>query len=355
MKKVIISTGGTGGHIYPALSVADELKENGVETLFIGTSVRMEKEIVPKQRYRFIGLDMHIPKNAVNIIKYIKCIFKCIKIVKNEKPDAIIGFGNYISVPVLIAGILLKKKIYIQEQNATVGMTNKIFYRFCKKIFLAFESSYDELPIKYEDKIVVTGNPLRKEILSMNRDKERENLKVEEKERILLITGGSLGATEINEAVLKEWNSIYERKNLRVYWATGKGNYLEVTKHLEKTKTKDVIKPYFENMVNIMAAADLVVCRAGALTVSELIELEKPSILIPYRYKNVGQLENAKILEDVQGAYIYPGNKSDEAIEKALELIEDQKKLEEISSRIKVLKRKNAAKEIVAELDIWRV
>ncbi|MGL5055365.1 MAG: undecaprenyldiphospho-muramoylpentapeptide beta-N-acetylglucosaminyltransferase [Fusobacteriaceae bacterium] len=355
MKKVILTTGGTGGHIYPALSVAEELKENGIDVLFIGTSLRMEKDIVPKFGYRFIGLNVQSPRNFVSIVNFIKAIFQSIKIVKKESPDAIIGFGNYISVPTLVAGIILRKKIYIQEQNATVGMTNRLFFRFCKKIFLAFEASYDDLPIKYEEKILVTGNPLRKDILNIDRETERENLKVSPKEKVLLITGGSLGAKEINDAVLQEWNRIYENKNLRIYWATGEKLYSEVNKQIDRIKTKDVIKPYFDNMVNIMAAADLVVCRAGALTVSELIELEKPSVLIPYRYKKVGQMENAKILEDVQGTYVYTGSKGHLAIDRALDLIENQELLDSISLKIKSLKRKNAAKEIVTELDIWRI
>lgn len=355
MKKVILTTGGTGGHIYPALSVAEELKENGIDVLFVGTSVRMEKDIVPKFGYRFIGLNIQVPKTLINFINYIKAIFQSIKIVKREKPDAIIGFGNYISIPILIAGVLLKKKIYIQEQNATVGLTNRLFFRFCKKIFLAFEASYDDLPIKYEEKILVTGNPLRKDILNIDRKVERENLKVSPNEKVLLITGGSLGAKEINDAVLQEWNRIYENKNLRIYWATGEKLYSEVTKKIDRIKTKDVIKPYFDNMINIMAAADLVVCRAGALTISELIELEKPSVLIPYRYKKVGQIENAKILEEVQGTYVYTGSKGQLAIDKALDLIENQELLENISLKIKSLKRKNAAKEIVAVLDIWGI
>lgn len=357
MKKVILTTGGTGGHIYPALSIGDELRDQGVNILFVGTNIRMEKDIVPREGYRFIGLELYPLNSIKGLIAMIKGIFQGIKIVKRESPDAIISFGNYISIPMIISGILLRKKIYIQEQNATIGLANRVFFRFCKKIFLAFESSFDELPLKYERKIQVTGNPLRRQIINIKKEKEREILKADSKEKILLVTGGSLGAQEINEALLEVWGKIYSDKNLRLYWATGEKHYQEIIKKIDKNKikTKDVIKPYFDNMLNLMAAADLVVCRAGALTISELIELEKPSILVPYRYKKVGQMENAKVLEEVGGTYVYSKDKGENVMEKALVLIEDKENLEKIKSGIRSLKRSNAAKLIVAALDIWRI
>ena len=121
MKKVMLTTGGTGGHIYPALAVADKLEHKGVETVFIGSTERMEKDLVPESGHRFVGLDISVPKSFKNIKKYLRAIKAAYKIIKEEKPDAIIGFGNYISVPVIIAGILLRKKIYLQEQNVNIG------------------------------------------------------------------------------------------------------------------------------------------------------------------------------------------------------------------------------------------
>lgn len=353
MRKVILTTGGTGGHIYPALSVADELRDREVEVLFVGTSHRMEREIVPNAGYRFIGLDLYPPKNLINIFKLIFAIFSAIGIVIKEKPDAIIGFGNYISVPILIAGVLLRKKIYLQEQNANIGMTNKVFYRFAKKMFLAFEVSYDEIPNKYSDKLEVVGNPLRKSIMSINREEEREKLKLEPDEKLLLITGGSLGAKDINEAALKLWDIFYEKKKLRIYWATGEKNFDEVIKKIDKMKSNDIVKPYFNNMINIMAASDLIICRAGALTISEIIELEKPSILIPYNSIKVGQYQNAKILEGIHATYLYKNSEAILAVEKGIQIIENQEILDKMSSKVKSLKRKNAAQEIADEIDIW--
>ena len=147
MKKVMLTTGGTGGHIYPALAVADKLEFKGVETVFIGSTERMEKDLVPESGHRFIGLDISVPRGFKNIKKYLKAIKSAYKIIKEEKPDAIIGFGNYISVPVIIAGILLRKKIYLQEQNVNIGSANKMFYKIARMTFLAFDKTYDDIPI----------------------------------------------------------------------------------------------------------------------------------------------------------------------------------------------------------------
>ncbi|MGL6099231.1 MAG: undecaprenyldiphospho-muramoylpentapeptide beta-N-acetylglucosaminyltransferase [Fusobacteriaceae bacterium] len=353
MKKVILTTGGTGGHIYPALSVADKLSEKDVDILFVGTDTRMEKDIVPESGYRFIGLNIYPLKSFLSILKMFIAIYNALKIVFKEKPDAIIGFGNYISVPILLAGIILKKKIYLQEQNANIGGTNKFFYRFSRKLFLAFENSYDEIPSKYGEKLEVVGNPLRKNITSISRDLEREKLKLQSDEKLLLITGGSLGAKDINESIINMWNNFYEDKKLRIYWATGEKNYEEVIKKIDKIKPNDIVKPYFNNMINIMSAADLVICRAGALTISEIIELEKPSILIPYNSIKVGQYQNAKILEDIGATYVFKNSEVNSALEKGLKIIRDQSVLDDMKSKVKSLRKKDAAQEIVDEIDIW--
>lgn len=354
LKKVILTTGGTGGHIYPALSVAEALRKKGVEVLFVGTSIRMEKDIVPKAGFKFIGLNIAPPRTLKNIFGYIRGVFQGIALVFKEKPDAIIGFGNYISIPVLVGGVLFGKKIYLQEQNANLGGTNKLFYRFAKKIFLAFEKIYDDIPMKYQAKCLVTGNPLREEIYSIKGQKEREKLKVEPNEKILLITGGSLGAKEINDAVLKNWDRILEDKNIRLYWATGEKNYDEISKSIGRAKIQDTVRPYFENMINIMAAADLVVCRAGALTISEIIQLGKPAVVIPYNSIKVGQYANGKLLKDVGAALMYKNSEANLAIEKAFELLGNKNELDIMKINIRNLKQENAAEKIIESLDIWR-
>ncbi|CAL7872447.1 undecaprenyldiphospho-muramoylpentapeptide beta-N-acetylglucosaminyltransferase [Fusobacterium necrophorum] len=354
MKKVILTTGGTGGHIYPALAVAEGLKSKGIETLFIGSNTRMEKEIVPKAQFRFIGLNIDPPRTIKSVIKYIKSFGHAYRILKQEDPDAVVGFGNYISVPVLAMSFLLRKKIYLQEQNADLGFANRLFYRFAQFTFLAFEYTYNTVPIKYQKKFIVSGNPLRSEIQEVSYDEARERLKVQHEEKVLLITGGSLGAQEINNAVLKYWEHFFQMKHLRVYWATGKQNYEEVQEKVKRAKMTDTIKDYFENMIHIMAASDLVVCRAGALTISELIALQKPAVIIPYSSQKVGQYQNAKILEERHSAVVYTNQESERAIEKVIELLSNEEELRTMGIRMRSLQTPNAVNTIISNLDIWR-
>ncbi|MGL5001066.1 MAG: undecaprenyldiphospho-muramoylpentapeptide beta-N-acetylglucosaminyltransferase [Cetobacterium sp.] len=355
-KKIIITTGGTGGHIYPALAVGKKLLDKNMDVVFVGSSSRMEKDIVPEEGFKFFGIDVHPFQNLKKLLSNINSFFVAFKIIKKEKADMIIGFGNYISIPVLFAGLILGKKIYLQEQNVDLGMANRFFYKVAKKCFLAFDTTYEDMSVKDQHKFLVTGNPLREDIYTMNKENERERLKIGKDEKVLLITGGSLGAKSLNEAVIKKLKDIYKDKTIRIYWATGDKNFNEINEKLEdqQIKMSDIIKPYFNNMINIMAAADLVICRAGALTVSEIVQLEKPSILIPYNSIKVGQYQNAKILADNEAALIYSDSKADEAIEKALELIKDDEELNKMSKKVKNLKKSNAAEKIVECLDIWR-
>lgn len=353
MKKVILTTGGTGGHIYPALAIAEELKKRGVETLFIGTSLRMEKELVPKEGYRFLGYEIEPLRSLKSVIKMVKAFFAVYKVVKSENPDAVIGFGNYISFPALMAAFLLKKKIYLQEQNVKMGLANKIFYRVAKKSFVSFDETYEEMPLKYHDKIVAAGNPVRKDFFRIDRNFERDKLKIEKDEKMVLIMGGSLGAKSINGAVLKNIDDFIDEKKVRLYWATGKNNFQEINEKLGRIKNNDIVRPYFDNVSSIMAAADIVVCRAGASTISELIALEKPSILIPYDY--VGQMENANVLAKAGAAMVVPDEKADSAIELLFELVKDDEKLEDMKRKAKILKKGDAVSRIVEEMDIWRI
>lgn len=351
MKKVIFTTGGTGGHIYPALAVADELKNKEVQCIFVGTIHRMEKDIVPSAGYKFIGLDV-VPFNSIGgLIKLLKATYKSYKIFKEEKPDAIFGFGNYISVPMLIIALLTRTKIYLQEQNADLGMANNLFYRFSKKTFLAFEKTYDDLPQKYSNKLKVTGNPLRKEFMYLDAKTEREKLKLKDNEKLLLITGGSQGAKNINDVVLKHWEKLYKESNIRVYWSTGENHFEEINNKISKMKANDVIRPYFQNMPSIMVAADLVICRAGALTISEIIELEKPSIFIPLSLG--GQEANAEMLKDKNAALVYENANVEEALLKAIEIVNNPEKLQKMKINLKSFKEGNAVQHIIENLDIW--
>ena len=205
MEKVVFTTGGTGGHIYPALSIAKKVREKGIDTLFIGTKHRMEKDIVPKENFRFIGLDVLPLRSIKSVFKMMKATMDTIKLLKKEKPTKIIAFGNYITIPVLVAANVLRIPYYLQEQNHTMGQANKWFYKGAKKVFVAFENTLESVKEKYKGKFVVTGNPLREEFYGKNKAEERKKLNIKDDEKVILVIGGSLGAKNINEAILKKW------------------------------------------------------------------------------------------------------------------------------------------------------
>ena len=228
-----------------------------------------------------------------------------------------------------------------------------MFYKIAKMTFLAFDKTYDDIPIKSQSRFKVTGNPLRKEIDGLRYATEREKLGIKADEKVLLITGGSLGAQEINNIVMKYWEKFCANKNIRIFWATG-NNFEQLKKVRKSKKENDRIEPYFNDMLNVMAAADLIVCRAGALTISEIIELEKPSIIIPYGSIKVGQYENAKVLTDYNAAYVFTRDELDDSMKKVFEIIRNDEKLKKMRIRLKPLRKPNAAEEIIASLDIWR-
>lgn len=336
-KNILFTTGGTGGHIYPAISIAKEMKKEGHNIIFVGTDKRMEKEIVPNNGFDFIGLDIIPLRSIKSIYKLILGINKARKIIKENNIDAIFSFGNYISLPSAIAGIITRTPIYIQEQNIDFGMANKLLKNFSKKIFLAFAKTKEKYKLKGD--VIISGNPLREEFYNHN---------IEE-ENAILVTGGSLGARNINYSFLKYIDKFLE-KNIKIYFATGKENYEEIRDKIQKLDLENdnlIVKPYFDNMSEIMKKSKLLVCRAGAITISEIIELNKPAIFIPYNF--VGQNENADLLVE-KGYYKYSNEDVDKAFLKALEIIYYEEILMNMKKNVKELNYGNATKIITNEV-----
>lgn len=230
-----------------------------------------------------------------------------------------------------------------------MGQANKYFYKWARKVFIAFENTLNHIPEKYKTKFVVTGNPLREEFYTKDKNEERKNLEIGEDEKVILVIGGSLGAKSINEAVIKNWEKIISDEKIKLFWGTGKDNFEEDTYRM-KNFGNSVVKPYFNNVADIMSASDLVICRAGASTISELIQLEKPSILIPYDF--VGQKENADVLEYVNGAKIFTNETADKAVEEALNLVKQDEMLEFMKENIEKLKKGNASDTIIEEMGL---
>lgn len=357
--KFIIAGGGTGGHIFPAVAIADALKQNVpmCEILFVGASGRMEMEKVPQAGYKIIGLEVVglqrslTLKNLLFPFKLLKSLFQAFKVVRKFKPNACIGVGGYASGPVLFIAALLRIKIFIQEQNSYPGITNKILSKFAKKIFVA----YDNLNLFFNpNKIVLTGNPVRKDITAILPEKNEAlsyfNLK--EDKKTILIIGGSLGARTINESIEKNIE-LFTENGIQLLWQTGKIYYDGIIDRIKDKDLADVkIRQFIKDMNLAYSAADIIISRAGALSISELCIVGKPTILIPS--PNVSedhQTKNAMALVNKNAAILIKDTEAKDRLgEVVLGLMRDSVKLNELSANIKTLAKTNAANEIIAEI-----
>lgn len=307
--------GGTGGHIYPAIAIADRIKRRhpDAEILFVGTERGMEKDIVPKNGYeiRFITVSgfhrKKLWKNFKTAIDLTKGNLQANHIVKEFKPDLVIGTGGYVCGPVVRAAHKRGIKTFIHEQNAFPGVTNKLLEKYVDKVFISFPESKQFF--KDESKLVVTGNPIRKSFLLCSLNYSREKMGITDSEFVILCFGGSLGAGKINSTMIHTAEAVYGMPDTRLFFITGRNYYNKV---LESLKEKGIgpseninIMEYADNMHEYLSAADLVISRAGALTVSEITACGKASILIPSpNVTGNHQYFNAKVVADKGGAII---------------------------------------------------
>ena len=282
--KVIITAGGTGGHIYPALAIIDKIKElePSSEFIYIGTTNRMEKDIVPAHGIKYVGIEMYgLSKNVARDFKVLfliqKNVRKCKKIMKEFKPDIVLGIGGYVTFPVILAAKSLGIKTFIHEQNSIPGKSNRILGRLADKIGVSFENS-----IHYfnENKAVFTGNPCSERAISTPKiSKSKFGLHAGKK--FVLMVQGSLGSSSVNAKMLEFLQSI-DGEDYEVLYVTGKSSYDEFSKN--KFSKNVFVVDYVENLAGLMKDADVVVSRAGASSISEIIALKKLSILIPSPY-----------------------------------------------------------------------
>lgn len=301
--RIIISAGGTGGHIYPALAVAKTFikKDKNNEILYIGTKNRMEKDIVPKEGFNFIGLNVTglyrklSLKNIKSMYLFLNAIKKSKKIIKDFKPDVVISFGGYVTAPVMYAAHKLGIKTFAHEQNSTFGVTNKFVSNFADKIFVSFESSVNNLDSSIKKKCIFSGNPSADNIASEIPYK-KEEFNLDPTKKLVLIVMGSLGSKTINDK-MKSMLTLFNNKEYEILFVTGK-DYYDEYKNLKYTKNIKIV-PYIDNMVRLLKKVDCFVSRAGASTLSEICALKVPSILIPspyvtenHQYKNALDLVN---------------------------------------------------------------
>ncbi|WP_396211584.1 undecaprenyldiphospho-muramoylpentapeptide beta-N-acetylglucosaminyltransferase [Flavobacterium sp.] len=354
--KFILSGGGTGGHIYPAIAIANELKSRfpNAEILFVGAQDKMEMQKVPQAGYKIDGLWIAglqrklTLQNILFPLKLMSSLWKSRKIIRSFKPDAVIGTGGFASGPLLQAANSFNIPTVIQEQNSYPGITNKLLSKKANVICVAYENLERFFP---KEKIVFTGNPVRQDLVEVNSKRKEgiEYFKLDSNKKTILVLGGSLGARRVNQLIEKELNFLLEQ-GIQVFWQCGKLYFEDYKKYNDKQNVQVV--SFIDRMDLIYAAADFVISRAGASSVSELCLVGKPTIFIPS--PNVAedhQTKNAKAIVDKKGAILLKENELDEKFETTFsDLISNEKWQNEISNNIKSLAKPNATKEIVEEI-----
>ena len=355
-KRIILSGGGTGGHIYPAISIANEIKnrDNNSEILFVGAKDKMEMNIVPIHGFKILGLWIsgfnrkNIFKNLLVPFKLLVSTFQAIIIIKKFNPNVVVGTGGYASGPTLFVANLFKIPTLIQEQNSYPGITNKILSKKVKTICVAYKNLEKFFP---KNKLVLTGNPVRSTI-SSNSDYFDESInyfKLDNNKKTLLVVGGSLGSREINKAVYSMVDYL-EYLNLQVIWQCGKLYY----DHYKSKVDSENIKLYdFIDQINLaFSVSDFIVSRAGASSVSELSIVGKPVIFIPS--PNVAenhQLKNAEAIVNNEAAILVEEKNLKEDLKKKISMLNSSSELRnKLSKNIKKLAFVNATNDIVDEI-----
>ena len=356
-KRVIIAGGGTGGHIFPAIAIANALKkiDSSIEILFVGAKGRMEMEKVPQAGYKIEGLDIagfnrsSLIKNVGLPYKLIKSFLQVRKIIKKFRPDAVIGVGGYSSYPVLRVAQGKGIPTFIHESNSFAGKSNMMLGKKATKIFTGTDEMEKFFP---KEKIMVTGNPVRVAITgaSVTRSEGIKFFSLNEVKKTVLIVGGSLGAKSINEAIDKGLDDLLSQ-NLQLIWQTGKP-YSAKAKERTSEKKSVWVNEFITQMEYAYAAADVVVARSGAMTVAELCVAKKPVLFVPYPFAAEDhQTVNAMQLVNKNAAMMV---KDSEAMQKlvfmTIELTKDESKQEELKKNIAALAITNADTVIAQEI-----
>lgn len=315
--RIVISGGGTGGHIYPALAIADEIRRRQPESeiLYIGSKTGMEADIVPRAGYRYEGVSISgisrsSPWKALKSLALVPGAMRhAMRIMKDFRPDLVLGTGGYVSYPVLSGAVHMRLQTYIHEQNALPGLANRRLARRVKEVFLTFPEASSYLKGSNSR---ITGFPVRKEIGHMSRAEARARLGLEPDGFVMLVFGGSQGARRINQAVIEFLYRADCNLDLRIIWACGAGNLKGVQDALQQLKAENshsrvLLQDYIHEMPAALAAADLALCRAGAGTISELALAGLPAILVPYPFAAENhQAKNAEAVATRNAAIMVP-------------------------------------------------
>ena len=355
--RIIISGGGTGGHIFPAISIANAIKEKcpDAKILFVGAEGRMEMHRVPAAGYEIKGLPIcgfdrkHLLKNISVLFKIWKSQRMAAKIIKDFKPMAAVGVGGYASGPTLNKCAAMGIPCLIQEQNSYAGVTNKILSKKAKKICVAYEGMERFFPA---DKIILTGNPVRQSLLNndLSREEAIKKLGLDANRKTILIVGGSLGARTLNESVMNHLDLI-EKSGVQFIWQTGKYYYPDICRRMEGKNIPTLhVTEFISDMGTAYKAADLVISRAGAGSISEFCLISKPVILVPS--PNVAedhQTKNAMALSSKDAAVLVKDvDAAQQLLPMALDIVNDNAKLKSLSENIGKMALNNSA-EIIAD------
>ncbi|MDO5331349.1 MAG: undecaprenyldiphospho-muramoylpentapeptide beta-N-acetylglucosaminyltransferase [Bacillota bacterium] len=349
--RVILSCGGTGGHIYPAIAIADKIKEKdpSADILFIGTKTGMENRLVPAAGYEIKGINAsgfkrkHLYKNIETLHNVRMGGKEAQRIIKEFNPDVVIGTGAYVTGIVLLHAHRLGIPTVIHEQNALPGLTNKIVSQFADKVFISFKGTEDVFA--HPERVIYSGNPIRSDFTKLDKSSARKQLGFSEDDLIVLATGGSLGAEILNREIL-DFASKIQDVNIKLLFVTGKRYYDDVKSKCNFNGT--TLIDYANNMPVLMAASDVIVSRAGAIALAEIMASGKPSVLVPSpNVTNNHQYHNAKTVADAGAAIMVEEKdlKEGEAILSAeiLSLISRPEDLASMSIRAKGLATINAA------------
>lgn len=357
---MIISGGGTGGHVYPAIAIANAFKARfeDAEILFVGAKGKMEMQKVPEAGYTIKGLWISGLQRKLTLdnlsfpFKVIDSLMKSKKIIRRFKPHAAVGVGGYASGPLLRMAVKNKVPAIVQEQNSYAGLTNKMLAKKVQKICVAYPNMDRFFPA---EKVVLTGNPVRKDIteLADKRATAATHFGLNPDLPVLMVLGGSLGARTLNDSMIQNIEKLID-SNVQVLWQCGKFYHTEMHEKLAKVVNNGSVKlfEFLKEMDLAYAVADVVISRAGALSVSELSIAGKPTIFVPS--PNVSedhQTKNAQAMVENNAAVLVKDNEARESlIDRAIELLKDEEKKAQLSSNIKAMAKPNAANEIVDEI-----
>ena len=349
----ILTAGGTGGHIYPALSVLDEIKKDKKNKyLYIGTKNRMENDLIPSMGIPYEGIEIYglSKTNMIRNIKNVNCIRKsynrCLEIMDEFKPDAVIAFGGYVTLPVCMAAKKKGVKVFLHEQNMLPGKTNIYLSKKADAVFVSFKDGTRKLKCK---KIIYTGNPVSQRAIEYKKY-DKTDLGFSKDKKLIIIVMGSLGSTSVNEKLL-DFLRTYEREDSEILFITGKTSYNDLSNNLIVPKSTKIV-PFFDNLPSLMKSADLIISRAGASTIAEIMATKTPSILIPSPYvANNHQYYNALDLVNKKISYlIEEKDLNKDTLVEAIDYMFDPKTEKEVKENLKDVKDISSSTIILDEI-----